>query len=145
MKISKTNLLKKIVDLLKQSTSYISAPKLADACNCSVSRIYGIIRTAREGQKDRLPLGIHSVRNGYILSEYATKTDDVEFFRRLNGARTSVYVTANAAASHIRNRWNTIEDRKAYDTIMKPFAINGQSALLKMGAKILLNRTKAGI
>jgi hypothetical protein len=144
MKMSKDDLIKKVILLLTEATDCIPAHELAKSCGVEPPRIYTIIRCIKEGGKDELPIGIHSVSSGYILSEFASKQHDVEFFRRLNGARTSVWVTANAAAPWIRKRWNTVEDKRAFELIMNPL-IHGDYLKLKQGAKILLDKTKAGV
>ena len=145
MKMSKSDLVKKVHYLLISTTDCMTAAMLADNCKSSIYRIYSAIRALKEGEKNRLPIGIHSIRNGYILSEYASKQNDVELMRKLNGARTSIYITANAASPHIRNRWSSIEDKKVFELIMKPFMSNTDSSILQQGAKILLDKTKAGV
>ena len=145
MKMSKKDLIKRVKELLTEATTHLTAEKLADSCKASIYRIYAAIRALKEGTKDRLPIGIHSVKYGYILSEFASKQDDVEFLRRLNGARTSVYVSANAAAPHIMKRWNAVEDKRAFQLIFKPFMTGSDPMILKKGAKILLDKTKAGV
>lgn len=144
MRIRKNDLIKKVNDLLEGATVYLSANKLSFSCRVSVYRIYSAIRALREGTKDRLPVGIHSVKSGYILSKYANKTNDVEFMRKLNGARTSVYISANAAAPHIRERWNAVEDRRAFELIFKPLMTGSDTTILKRG-KIFLDKTIAGV
>ena len=134
MLLSKADLMKKVKELLMEATGHIKANKLAARCRTYEARIYGIIRALKEGTKTTLPLGIHSGKKGYILSEFASKQDDVEYLRRLNGAQTSVFISANAAAPHVRKRWNTLDDKRAYELIFRPFLLGND---LKKGAKIL--------
>lgn len=141
MKMTKDGLIGKIATILAGSTGYLTAQQLADSCNCSVYRIYSAIKAMRQGHNKQAPVGIHAVKKGYVLSDYAVKNDDVELFRRLNGARTSIYMIAASSAPHIQKRWNTIEDKKAYEIIMKPF-LGGGISILNQGAKLILDKSK---
>jgi hypothetical protein len=140
MKMTKDDLIKKIATTMEGCVGYLTAPQLAKACNCSVYRIYSAIRAMRQGgYNKKAPVGIHAVKKGYILSEYATKTDDVEMFRRLNGARTSIYMIAASSAPHIQKRWTAVEDKRHFEVIMKPFTSGGLS-ILQQGSKIIKNK-----
>jgi len=141
MKMKKADLIEKVAGILSGSTGYLTAQEIAKLCNASVYRIYSVIRSMRQGFDKKAPVGIHAVKKGYVLSDYASKTDDVEMFRRLNGARTSIYVIAKSSESSIRNRWNTIEDKKAFEIIMRPFTTGG-SAILNQGLKIIMDKSK---
>lgn len=141
MKMSKADLIEKVATILSASTGYLTAQQLADSCKTSVYRIYSIIRLLRQGYNKKAPVGIHAVKMGYVLSDYAHKKDDVEMFRRLNGARASIYVIAASAASAIQKRWNTIEDKKAYEIIMRPF-VSGGGSILMQGRKIIMDKSK---
>jgi len=141
MKQSKAEVIQRGATILSGCTGYMSAQKIADQCHISVYRVYSAIRALRTGYKKNAPIGVHAVSDGYILSEYATKQDDVEMFRRLNGSRTSVYIIASASAPHISKRWNTIEDKKAFELIMKPFTSGGNS-VLKQGIKLIMDLSK---
>ena len=141
MFVKRADLLKKVRDCLKDSTGYLLASQVAKICGVSVYRIYTAVRLLKEGDSHNKPLGIHAVKKGYVLSEYASKVDDVEQLRRLNGLRTSIYVTANAAAPHIRPRWNSVADRSAFSVIMKPLT-EGGNVLLRRGTKLLLDQSK---
>lgn len=94
---------------------HVSADVLASKCNMSVQSIYRIIRVMRlQG------VGVLVTPNGYILSKYATKKDDVHFLRRLNGRRTSDIIALKAAEPDIKKRWNAIPDKKALSLIVGP-------------------------
>lgn len=144
MKMKKKDLLVKLRSIFSAVTGYNSALQLAKACGVTIYRIYSAVRTLREGYGKEKPLGIHRTKKGYVLSEYASMTDDVDFMRRLNGTRTGVYIAANAAAPYIRPRWNSVTDQKAFRLIMQPF-VSGGSSVLQRGMKLLVGKTKAGI
>jgi hypothetical protein len=143
MKMKKSDLIEKIATFLSASTGYLTAQQLADSCKTSVYRIYSTIRAMRQGFNNKAPVGIHAVKKGYVLSEYAAKEDDVELFRRLNGSRASIYTIAASSAPHIQKRWNTIEDKKAFEIIMRPFTAGG-SSILNQGLKIIMDKSKKG-
>lgn len=110
-----------------------TAKTLAKQFKKSEGRIYSIIRQLREDG-----VGILPSRTGYVRSEYATKNDDVHFFRVVSGRRVSDYLAVTAAAPDIRKRWNTVEDRSTFKSIVMPMTANGKmfkdglNALMKM-------------
>jgi len=93
--------MEKIESLLKDN-EYMFAKQLASKCGTSVGTISKYIRMMREKG-----IGIHSTKRGYILSEFASKKNDTEFLRRLNGRRLSDYYAASSAQPHINSRWST--------------------------------------
>ena len=143
MLIKQIDLEKKIISLLRETTGKLKAETLAEKCHVSTCRVYTAIRSIKQGVKDRLPIGVHSLRAGYVLSEFASKTDDVQLFRRLNGATASAFITANAAAPHVRKRWNSVEDKRTYELIMKPFNDVSGRVSMDRGMQILLQKSKS--
>jgi len=104
----------KVKDLLIKN-EYLSADVIAEKCHLSLGAVYRIIRLMRlEG------IGTHVTPQGYVLSEYAHKQDDTHFLRRLNGRRTSDHIALQAAAMHIRKRWNTLEEKRHLGLILGP-------------------------
>jgi hypothetical protein len=114
MRVSTIDMMKKVQNLLTEK-EYLSAKEIAKLCNLNIGAVYRIIRIMRsEG------IGAHVTPKGYILSEFAKKTDDVHFFRRLNGRRVSDYLALQAAAPHIKKRWRGVEDKRNLGIIMGP-------------------------
>ena len=131
----KTEVLVKLVNdyLVSCDTGRASAKKLAEKFKVSISRIYGIIRILREQGTGVLPS-----RNGYILSQFATKKDDVHFFRMVSGRRVSDYLAVTAAAPDIRKRWNTVEDRNTFKLITGPVIGPDNGKIFKAGLSTLM-------
>ena len=141
MRAAKLDLLKKLRGLLIDSPKKgIPAKELANALAIPISRIYGLVRQLKEGYGQNRPLGIHPLKDGYILSEYATRNQDVELLRKLNGIRVSIAVTANSAAPWIKPRWNSIQDKRDFAIVMRP--VLAPTTLFKQSMKILVGKTK---
>lgn len=114
---------------------YISAWEIAKRCKLSVQSIYRIVRYLRlEG------IGIIPTKNGYVLSEFAKKSDDVGFIRRCFGRRTSDVIALGAIEKDVRIRWSGVEDKNNINNIFKYLSIkptNTEKA--KTGMKYLLS------
>lgn len=126
MRVKTVEMMKKVQNILIESTVYLPADVLAEKCNLPVSSVYRIIRLMREEG-----IGVHNTPNGYILSEFAQKNDDTHLLRRLNGRRTSDYFCLNAATPHILRRWGGVEDRRNLSLILGP--LNTDVELLGAG------------
>jgi hypothetical protein len=125
MRSRTVEMMKKGKDLLIEK-EYLPAQEIADYCHLSVGAIYRIIRMMRmEG------IGTHVTPKGYVLSEFAKKTDDTHFLRRLNGRRTSDFLALQAAAPHIKKRWCGVEDKRNLGIIFGP--LNSDMRLLDAG------------
>lgn len=111
-------MINKVKDLLIKN-NYISAIEIAKHCKLSVFSIYRIIRFIRlEG------IGIVPTQKGYILSEFAQKSDDVGFIRRCFGRRTSDIISLSAMEKDLCSRWGSVEDRNNLHNVLKYFSIN---------------------
>jgi len=119
MRAKTVEIMKKVKALLLESPEYLPANVLSEKCRTPLSTIYRVIRLMREED-----IGVHNTPNGYILSEFAQKTDDTHFLRRLNGRRTSDYFSINAAAPHIKKRWKGVEDKRNLGLIMGPLNVD---------------------
>ena len=138
--IRTSDLMKKVVSLMTDN-HYEKAGDIAKTCHVALSTVYRIIRLMREGDtfSKRKPLGIHSTKDGYVLSEYAKQKDDVNFLRRLNGRRVSDYIAIKAAEPHIRNRWTAIPGgARQLSMILGPLTPNANA--LNQGMKILVKK-----
>jgi len=130
----------KTVEMIKRVKSllvdheYMKSRELAEKCGLCVGSICRIIRLMREEG-----IGILSTKNGYVLSKYAKKPDDVGFLRRLHGRRASDFVALQAAQADIKRRWRSIEDRKQLQLICSPLTAN--VGRLQAGMKVLLKRS----
>ena len=114
---------------------YISAEELAKKCHCCNGTIYRIIRNLRLSG-----IGVIPTRNGYVLSEFAKKSDDVGFIRRCFGRRTSDIIALAAVENDVRLRWSGVEDKNNINNILKYLSIkptNTEKA--KSGIKYLLS------
>lgn len=124
----------KVKDLLIKN-NYIHAYDLAQKCKLSPQSIYHIIRKLRlQG------IGIIPTKKGYILSEFAQKSDDVGFMRRCFGRRTSDIIALGAIEKDVRLRWNNVEDKTNINNIFKYLSIKPTNAeKAKTGIKYLLS------
>lgn len=125
---------KQVLRELQQTDVYLRANDIAKKLSLSKGSVYRAIRILREEM-----VGIHSAKDGYVISEAATVQDDVHQMRRWNGRRTSDAIAAHAAAPHIRERWSGITDKGQYRTIMEPLLPSLK--LLSDGRDSLLKRT----
>lgn len=135
---NRQNLRKQVLTVLTESKSLIKATDLAKEYKVPATAIYGIIRYLREGDAKHKPVGIHTLRGGYLLSQYADQRQDVQFMRRLNGIRTGVCVMLIASEPWMRKRWDD-PSKKNYNLIMKP--LMGSTSVLKQGLSVLKKRT----
>jgi biotin operon repressor len=138
MRAKTKTMLDKVKDLLEDK-QYARAKVLSKACRVGVGTICRIIRILRESG-----VGIHVAKKGYTLSEFAQKTDDVYFLRRLMGRRSSDFVAVRAAQSHINKRWSTLPEKRELATIVGP--LTGSARAIASGMNILLTKSeKLGI
>lgn len=106
------------VKYLLLKNNYISAFEIAKHCRLSVISIYRIIRYIRlEGT------GVIPTKKGYILSEFAQKSDDVGFIRRCFGRRTSDVISLGAMENDIKKRWAAVEDKNNLNNVFKFLSI----------------------
>jgi DNA-binding transcriptional regulator GbsR (MarR family) len=110
---------------------HASAKFIMEGTGLRKSSVYYFIRKMRE-----IGTGIHSTSKGYVLSEYATKKDDVDFIRRLFGRRASDIIALSAAKTHIENRWKSLSDKRSLHALIAPLVPN--SKVLSVGKKTLL-------
>lgn len=121
------DLLKKIKTILIEN-EYVTADVLAQKCHLSTKSIYRAIRFLRiEG------IGIIPTKKGYVLSEFAKKTDDVFFIRRCFGRRTSDIIALSAIEKDVRLRWSGVEDKNNINNVLKYLSIKPQ--LIKNASK----------
>lgn len=133
---------KKVMEVLTAAHDNLTSPStLAEDLKVSAGVIYSAIRHIREGDTKNKPVGVHTIRGGYILSAHANVRQDVAFMRRLNGMRTGAYVMARAAAPHIQKRWGSVEDKTHYTMVMNPILVQGKA--LAAGMKVLTAKAKA--
>lgn len=112
----------KVKDLLIKN-NYISASEIAKHCGLSTISIYRIIRYIKlEG------IGVIPTKKGYVLSEFAQKSDDVGFIRRCLGRRTSDIISLGAMEKDIRIRWSSVEDKNNLNNIFKYLSIKPTNA-----------------
>lgn len=123
----------KQVKAILRDSEYITGREIAEKIGMCSSSVCRIIRTMRTQG-----IGVHTTKDGYVLSSHATKADDVGFLRRLNGRRTSDVIALAAAAGGIKNRWRTIEDRTSLRLIVGP--LTGDVGKLQAGMKVLSSK-----
>lgn len=130
MKSKINEMIKKVHTALIEN-QYCKAKQLAELCHLKPSSIYRIIRMMRiEG------IGVLPTKNGYILSEFATKRDDVGFIRRCYGRRAGDFLAISAARKHINSRWRSVTDTAALKTLLEPLVVD---LLNSKGNKLLLD------
>lgn len=123
---------KKGLEILRASDGYTPAKVLAEKLGIPLSGVFKIIRLIRQEE-----IGVHTTPNGYVLSEYANKTDDVHFLRRMNGRRTSDFLAMRAAEPEIRKRWSAVADKRDLSLITAPLRVELNTLLT--GSKTLLS------
>lgn len=131
MRVKAKEMMKKALTILREE-KYTPAKVMGKKLHLPESAIYRLIRLFRT---DRL--GIHTTPKGYILSEFAKKSDDVHFLRRLNGRRASDFIALRAAEPDIRYRWSSVEDRRDFKLITAPLHVDLED--VTRGMKILLD------
>lgn len=112
---------------------YQTANELAEKCRMRPCSVYHIIRNMRVSG-----IGIMATNKGYVLSEFAKKTDDINFIRRLYGRRASDFIAISAAQPDIQKRWKTIEEKRELQLLVAPLSVDISNS---KGMKILLSKT----
>lgn len=132
---SKTVSMMNKVNTILIENEYVHADELAKKCHLSVQSIYRIVRLLRlEG------VGIIPSKNGYVLSEFAKKSDDVGFIRRCFGRRASDIIALGAIEKDVRLRWSGVEDKNNINNIFKYLSIKPTGVeKAKTGIKYLLS------
>jgi len=125
----------KVLNLLRDN-NHVASKQIAKATRLSISSVYVIVRKMKESG-----IGIYPTPQGYMLSEHASKRDDVRFARQLLGRYASLKIALNASAPHIRNRWNTIRDRTALKLLIAP--LSGSMNDVKVGMNVADAKLKA--
>jgi biotin operon repressor len=109
MKATRTEVMKKVHTILINTVEgYIKAEEIADLIHRPKTFVYTIIRLLKEDG-----IGIYSNQKGYILAEFATRSDDVHFLRTINGKHTSSVIALNAAMPHLKERWKGLAEQNA--------------------------------
>ena len=113
---------------------YMSSSEISKRCHCSNQTIYRIIRKLR-----LMGVGVIPTKQGYILSEFAKKSDDVGFIRRCFGRRTSDIIALKAIEKDVNLRWNAVTDKNNINNIFKYLSINPTNTdKAKCGIKYML-------
>jgi len=90
----------KVISYMSSMKSAVYAQNIAEELGISKYKVYQIIKRMRFNG-----VGVHTTWNGYVLSKYATKKEDVGFIRGLLGRRASDYHALKGAKPHINRRW----------------------------------------
>lgn len=122
----------KIQIVLTETNTHLSAKEIATKCRMTVSAVYSSIRKMRLSN-----IGILTTNKGYILSEFASKSDDVNFIRRLYGRRTSDFIALKAVQPHIVKRWSS--NQAELKSMMQPLMVDLSNS---KGMKFLLSCDK---
>jgi len=132
-KVTTEGMVQKVYSFLVDN-EYQTAEQLAKKCGMKPCSIYRIIRMMRLGS-----IGVLTTNRGYVLAEYARKTDDVNFMRRLYGRKVSDYISAKAAERHIMRRWKGIEQKEELRIMMGPLTAD---ITRTSGMKVLLTKVE---
>lgn len=117
MRIPMVQRVKQVKRVLLETDVYLKATDIAEKLRVSTGTVYKVVREMRmQG------IGVHSTNNGYVLSEYATKRDDVNLLRRVNGRRTSDFILINAAQGSINKRWNQSGHSQVLHKMISPLS-----------------------
>lgn len=98
---------------------YSDSKTIAKKLGVSSGTVFRIIRVMRVRR-----IGILTTNKGYILSEFASKKDDVNFLRRLYARRLSDYHCVKAAEPTIKRRWKSIAEKQQLSLIFKPLDVD---------------------
>lgn len=103
-------------DVHEEKCTYVTMDSLKEELGLSAASIYRMIRMMKmQG------LGIYSrTGKGYVLAEFASKRDDVNALRKINGRRTSDMMAVNAARQWMRSRWSTDYERRMLQEAIRP-------------------------
>lgn len=105
MRAKTKEMLKKVKDYL-YANEYTTADQIAEFCGLSRMSAYRIIKLLRLSG-----IGIIPGKKGYILSDIASKQDDVKFVRTCFGRRASDILALSVAEKDIRKRWRSVQDK----------------------------------
>ena len=134
MKAKPNNMRAKALSILRDE-KHIRAYELSEKLGMSTGGVFCLIRNMRwDG------IGVHTTHKGYVLSEFADKSDDVNFMRRLNGRRASDFMALRAAEPEMRKRWTSVEDKRDFRLITAPLHVEAKA--LTDGGKVLLDLQK---
>jgi len=123
-------LLDMIVDALARGNR-LHAHELAKQLRVSHATIHNGVRMLREMRN----VGVHPAKDGYCLSEWATKQDDVHYLRRLLGALEHARKGMAAARPYIERRWTSLEQKRQLRLIVAP--LSGGTRALDSGFRVL--------
>lgn len=118
---AKTKDMKKRIQQLLVNHEYINMVAIQQSIKLSKGSVYRMIRMIKEDG-----VGVYSTPNGYTLAEYASHRDDTRFMRQINGRRLSDFVSAKAAAKHIRKRWHGLRDEAEIKGLLDDFTGSGE-------------------
>jgi hypothetical protein len=121
--------IKRVKDALTKKR-YMKTSDLAECFHVSFFTIHRIIKLMRCNG-----IGILPSKKGYILSEFASQSDDLYFIRWCYGRRVNENITLNAARNDILSRWTRLEDRKAMKSLLGPIETGIDS--VNKGLKLL--------
>jgi len=133
MKAKTAEMLSRVQKLLVDN-EYQGAKDIAEKCHLKPTSVFRMIRIMRLNG-----IGVLTTNKGYVLSEYAKKTDDVNYLRRLYGRRTSDFIGLKAAENDIRKRWNSIVEKQQLSLIFRPLNVDIGNT---QGMKILLTKSQ---
>jgi len=133
MKAKTAEMISRVQNLLMDN-EYQSSRSIAERCHLKPTSVFRMIRIMRLSG-----IGVLTTNKGYVLSEYAKKTDDVNYLRRLYGRRNSDYIGLKAAEKDIQKRWNSISERQQLRLIFKPLSVDIGNT---QGMKVLLTKSK---
>lgn len=128
--------IKKMIDILSDTDKYLSATAIAEKMNTGKASIYRYMKLAREKG-----IGIFPVPNkgGYVLAEYAKKSDDVHFLRTIIGKHAGSCVALAAARKFIINRWKDTSEHKLLMDVIRPLSMD--LSLLRHNDKLLEDKS----
>ena len=115
---------------------YQTSIDLSKKTGLSRSRVFQLIRKMRMSG-----VGVLPSKKGYILSEFASKADDVGFLRRIYGRRASDFISLKAASVDLNKRWKTQIEKQQLQLMIQPLSVDlssskGMTALLSADKKI---------
>ena len=135
MKSKVNEQLTKIQTILKDE-NYVPGKRLCEVTGLCMGSVCTAIRKLREQG-----VGIITTHKGYVLSEFAKKSDDVGFLRRLHGRRASDFIALKAASPDMSKRWNSLTAKQEFKRIVAP--LEAGHGLLASGMKALLSTSNS--
>jgi len=126
MRKSTEQMINKVQSILQSAEDYVTSKQLASKTGLSRSSIFNII-----ARLNAIGVGVQTRHKmGYVLSEYASRQDDVHIMRRMNSQYARNVMRIQAFMPHMDKRWKSKDDQNLFSDMTRPL-ITSNTALDK--------------